>query len=128
MARNRTGSYTFSGKACDIEYRSERLQELTERARLCLASIDPAAVGPGSIDRGMELVELLSQVARQLRDTRPQKRSYVRGGKASVSPVRPSSEAHAVISSVVSGLELVPAPLSGNDRSELPLEHLEAAE
>lgn len=120
MARNRTGSYTFSGKACDIEYRSKRLWELTEKARLCLASIDPAAVSPGSIDRGLELIGLLAEVAQQVGQSRPQKRSYVRGGKSSPARAghRPSVES--TVSAVVLGLDL--------DRGLGGVEVLDAAE
>ena len=76
MARNRTGNYPISGKACDVEYRAKRLEVLTEKCRLALASIDPAAVHEGSIARGLELVTELAEVTRQILGSKPAKRSY----------------------------------------------------
>lgn len=76
MARNRTGNYPVSGKACDVEYRAKRLEVLTEKARLALASIDPNAVAEGSIARGLELVTELAEITKQILGTKPAKRAY----------------------------------------------------
>ena len=79
MARNRTGNYSISGKACDIEYRVRRLEILTNKTRLALASIEPSAVGEDTISRGLELIKDLSSVIQQLAGSKPVKRAY---GKA----------------------------------------------
>lgn len=79
MARNRTGNYSISGKACDIEYRVRRLEILANKTRFALASIEPSAVGEGTIARGLELVTDLSNVIQQLSGSKPSKRAY---GKA----------------------------------------------
>lgn len=76
MARNRTGNYSISGKACDIEYRVRRLEILANKTRLALASIEPSAVGEGAIARGLELVSDLSGVIQQLAGSKPAKRAY----------------------------------------------------
>ena len=76
MARNHTGSYPVSGKACDVEYRAKRLEVLTEKARLALASIDPNAVAEGSIARGLEIVTELAEITKQILGTKPAKRAY----------------------------------------------------
>ena len=76
MARNRTGNYPISGKACDVEYRAKRLEVLTEKARMALVSIDPNAVAEGSIARGIELVTELAEITKQILGTKPAKRSY----------------------------------------------------
>ena len=76
MARNRTGNYPISGKACDVEYRAKRLEVLTEKARMALESIDPNAVAEGSIARGIELVTELAEITKQILGTKPAKRSY----------------------------------------------------
>lgn len=83
MARNRTGNYPLSSKACDIEYRVRRLEVLINKSRLALASIAPEAVAAGSIDRGMELVTELTQVVQRLAGSKPSKRAY---GKAKDKP------------------------------------------
>ena len=79
MARNRTGNYSLSGKACDVEYRVRRLEVLISKSRLALASIAPEAVGEGTIARGLELITDLSSVIQQLSGSKPSKRAY---GKA----------------------------------------------
>ena len=79
MARNRTGNYSISGKACDIEYRVRRLEILANKTRLALASIEPSAVGEGTIARGLELVTDLGAIIQQLAGSKPTKRAY---GKA----------------------------------------------
>lgn len=76
MARNRTGNYPISGKACDVEYRAKRLEVLTEKARLALASIDPSAVAEGAIARGIELVTELAEIATRIAASKPAKRTY----------------------------------------------------
>ncbi len=76
MARNRTGNYPISGKACDVEYRAKRLEVLTEKARMALESIDPNAVAEGSIARGIELVTELAEITKQILGTKPAKRAY----------------------------------------------------
>ena len=76
MARNRTGNYPISGKACDVEYRAKRLEDLTEKARMALESIDPNAVAEGSIARGIELVTELAEITKQILGTKPAKRAY----------------------------------------------------
>lgn len=76
MARNRTGNYPISGKACDVEYRAKRLEVLTEKARMALESIDPNAVAGGSIARGIELVTELAEITKQILGTKPAKRAY----------------------------------------------------
>jgi len=81
MARNRTGNYPVSGKPCDVEYRTNRLTVLADKARMALESIDPAAVSEGSVARGLELVAELSDVIKQIAGTKPAKRSYSKGGK-----------------------------------------------
>ena len=79
MARNRTGNYSLSGKACDVEYRVRRLEVLISKSRLALASIAPEAVGEGTIARGLELITDLSSIIQQLSGSKPSKRAY---GKA----------------------------------------------
>jgi hypothetical protein len=103
MARNYTGSYTFSGKACDIEYRSRRLIELTSKATNILESIDPASVQEGSLAAALDLVQQLSEQINRIASSKPAKRAYVKGGKPRPEPepkprgrkpkVTPSTEA-----------------------------------
>jgi hypothetical protein len=81
MARNRNCEYDFSGKACDIEYRSRRLQELATRAENTLRSLDPAAIDAEAQTRALELVAELAQMAERIASSRPEKRTYVKGGK-----------------------------------------------
>ncbi len=81
MARNRNCEYDFSGKACDIEYRSRRLQELATRAENTLRSLDPAAIDAEAQARALELVAELAQMAERIASSRPEKRTYVKGGK-----------------------------------------------
>ena len=86
MARNRTGSYPVSGKACDVEYRAKRLEVLTEKARLALASIDPNAVAEGSIARGLEIVTELAEITKQILGTKPAMRTYGKAEKKEPAP------------------------------------------
>jgi hypothetical protein len=89
MARNRTGNYPISGKACDVEYRAKRLEVLTEKARLALSSIDPNAVAEGAVARGLELITELAEITKQIAGTKPAKRTYGKGAekKAKVAAV-----------------------------------------
>lgn len=89
MARNYTGSYALSSKACDIEYRTRRLQELTLKAANILESIDPAAVAEDSIARSRDLISQLSAEIARIAGSKPAKRAYVKGGKAKVAPAEP---------------------------------------
>ena len=88
MARNRTGNYPISGKPCDVEYRTNRLAVLADKARMALESIDPAAVTEGSVARGLELVAELSDVIKQIAGSKPAKRTY---GKGAAKP-KPAEE------------------------------------
>jgi hypothetical protein len=81
MARNRNCEYNFSGKATDVEYRSRRLVELAARAENTLRSLDPAAIDAEAQTRALELVAELTQMAERIAASRPEKRSYVKGGK-----------------------------------------------
>lgn len=81
MARNYTGNYEISGKACDVEYRSRRLGELVTKATNILGSIDPAAVAEGSVAAALDLVRQLSEQVARIEGSKPAKRAYVRGGK-----------------------------------------------
>jgi hypothetical protein len=81
MARNRNCEYNFSGKPTDVEYRSRRLQELAARAENTLRSLDPAAVDAEAQARALELVAELAQMAERIASSRPEKRTYVKGGK-----------------------------------------------
>ena len=96
MARNRTGNYPISSKACDIEYRVRRLEVLINKSRMALASIAPEAVAAGSIDRGMELVTELTQVVQRLAGSKPSKRAYGKAKEkltATKKPTKPVKEA-----------------------------------
>jgi hypothetical protein len=86
MARNRNCEYDFSGKACDIEYRARRLQELATRAENTLRSLDPAAIDAEAQARALELVAELAQMAERIASSRPEKRTYVKGGKPRPEP------------------------------------------
>ena len=86
MARNRNCEYDFSGKACDIEYRARRLQELATRAENTLRSLDPAAIDAEAQARALELVAELAQMAERIASSRPEKRTYVKGGKPRPKP------------------------------------------
>lgn len=96
MARNRTGNYPVSSKACDVEYRVRRLEVLINKSRLALASIAPDAVAEGTIDRGLELVTELTQVVQRLAGSKPSKRSYNKAKDkptATKKPTKPVKEA-----------------------------------
>lgn len=91
MARNRNCEYDFSGKACDIEYRARRLQELATRAENTLRSLDPTAIDAEAQTRALELAAELGEMAGRIAASRPKKRAYVKGGRprpASVSKKR----------------------------------------
>ena len=81
MARNRNCEYVLSGKAVDVEYRSRRLVELAARAENTLRSLDPAVVDAEAQTRALELVAELTQMAERIAASRPEKRTYVKGGK-----------------------------------------------
>lgn len=89
MARNYTGNYTLSGKACDVEYRTRRLQELTLKATNILESIDPSAVEGGMLYVARDLIRKLSEQIDRIARSKPAKRAYVKGGKAKVTPAEP---------------------------------------
>jgi hypothetical protein len=76
-----TDNNTLASKPCDIEYRVRRLEVLTEKAQAAISSIDPTAVSEGAVARGLELVEELGEVIRQIAGSKPTKRSYTKGGK-----------------------------------------------
>lgn len=81
MARNRNCEYDFSGKACDIEYRARRLQELATRAENTLRSLDPVAIDAEAQTRALELAAELGEMAGRIAASRPKKRAYVKGGR-----------------------------------------------
>jgi hypothetical protein len=81
MARNYTGNYEISGKACDVEYRVRRLGELIGKATNILESIDPKAVQEGACEQGLELARQLSEQINRIASSKPAKRAYVKGGK-----------------------------------------------
>jgi hypothetical protein len=81
MARNRNCEYSFSSKACDIEYRTKRLIDMAVRSQNTLASIDPLATDAEAHARATLLVAELLNFVERMGDARPQKRSYVKGGK-----------------------------------------------
>lgn len=81
MARNRNCEYDFSSKACDIEYRTKRLIDMAVRSQNTLASIDPLATDAEAHARATLLVAELLNFVERMADARPQKRTYVKGGK-----------------------------------------------
>lgn len=86
MARNRNCEYNFSGKATDVEYRTKRLIDMAVRSQNALASIDPAATDAEAHARATLLVAELLNFVERMADARPQKRTYVKGGKPRPEP------------------------------------------
>ena len=86
MARNRNCEYDFSSKACDIEYRTKRLIDMAVRSQNTLASIDPLATDAEAHARATLLVAELLNFVERMADARPQKRTYVKGGKPRPEP------------------------------------------
>jgi len=86
MARNRNCEYNFSGKATDVEYRTKRLIDMAQRSQNALASIDPAATDAEAHSRATLLVAELLNFVERMADARPQKRTYIKGGKPRPEP------------------------------------------